>query len=94
MTRVSNFFYFFRNSSVTLTLFLLCPEKFDLVYGVALAIDTTVLELFFFNFFLISFFLFLIFDIWFIIIMIFNLFQCEFYNFIMISNVFIIVGLN
>jgi hypothetical protein len=46
MTRVSDFFYFFKNSTVVLTLFF-HQEKSVPVYGVAPITDIHLLELFF-----------------------------------------------
>ena len=81
---ILNFFYFFRNSSVTFTLFFLHPEIFGLARSVTLAIDKILLRL---CFFLKKFFLLLsVFSIWFIIIEIFNLFRYEFHDFITISH--------
>jgi hypothetical protein len=56
MIQVSNFFYFFKNLSVALTLFFLCQEKFGIAYGIAPTTDISLLGSFFLFFFKFNFF--------------------------------------
>jgi hypothetical protein len=84
ITWVLIFLCFFRNPSITLTLFFLHLEKFNLTRSIAPTTDISLLRSFFY--FFIWFFSLSIFNIWFIIIGFFNLFWCGFHVFITISH--------